>query len=206
MANKQSFSIKDLKCEKVVVFTDRAEVKRSVKAKLNKGENEILLTNVSNMIDRDSVRVEGRGQATVVDVVCQSRHVVESSRVDNSDSKVKELKNEIKNLEEQVARTNQKLQRLTRQISVLNDFAHTLAKPVQGGSNNGLALDLTALNSALNVGNFMGFIDTYSTKLEQLDQTQLDTQNTLREQEDQLSVARENLQRIIGHETYNELM
>jgi hypothetical protein len=57
MATKsQSFQIKSLQCENVVVFTDRAEVKRLLKVKLEKGENELVISNVSNLIDQDSVR------------------------------------------------------------------------------------------------------------------------------------------------------
>ncbi len=57
MATKsQSFQIKLLQCENVVVFTDRAEVKRMLKVKLEKGENELVISNVSNLIDQDSVR------------------------------------------------------------------------------------------------------------------------------------------------------
>ena len=54
--SKQTFEIKALKCEKVVVFTDRAEVKRSLKVKLQKGENELVISNVSSLVDQDSVR------------------------------------------------------------------------------------------------------------------------------------------------------
>ena len=70
------FSIKDLPCEKVVVYQDRAEIKRLIRTKLKKGENELVINNVSNNIDQDSVRVEGQGNATVLDVVCQNKRVV----------------------------------------------------------------------------------------------------------------------------------
>lgn len=53
---QHKFIMTDLPCEQVVVFTDRAEVKRSLKAKLRKGENEIIISKVSNQIDTDSVR------------------------------------------------------------------------------------------------------------------------------------------------------
>ena len=45
------FSIKDLPCEKVVVYQDRAEIKRLIRTKLKKGENELVINNVSNNID-----------------------------------------------------------------------------------------------------------------------------------------------------------
>ena len=101
MASKQlTFSMKDLPCEKVVVFKDRAEVKRSVKTNLKKGENEIVINGVTNSIDRDSVRVEGHGQATVLDVVCQSKHV-EIEKASGDNDRIKELRAELDRLESQ---------------------------------------------------------------------------------------------------------
>ena len=101
MATKQqTFTMKDLPCEKVVVFKDRAEVKRLVRTRLKKGENEIVINGVTNSIDRDSVRVEGHGQATVLDVVCQSKHV-EVEKADGSNDRIKELKAELDRLESQ---------------------------------------------------------------------------------------------------------
>ncbi|GMS95269.1 hypothetical protein PENTCL1PPCAC_17444, partial [Pristionchus entomophagus] len=45
----------------VVVYADRAEVKRVVTTRLPKGTNEIILQNVSNVIERQSVRVDAQG-------------------------------------------------------------------------------------------------------------------------------------------------
>lgn len=101
MAKQQTFSMKDLPCEKVVVFKDRAEVKRLVVTRLNKGENELVISGVTNSIDRDSVRVEGHGKATVLDVVCQSKRVDSDKATDNTTERIKELKNELDRLESQ---------------------------------------------------------------------------------------------------------
>ncbi len=60
MAARQTFSMKSLVCDKVVVFTDRAEVRRTLKLILNEGENEIVISNVANLIDQDSVRYTKR--------------------------------------------------------------------------------------------------------------------------------------------------
>jgi uncharacterized protein (TIGR02231 family) len=203
--NKQSFVMKDQKSDKVVVFTDRAEVRRVVKATLKKGENELLLTGVSTQIDRDSVRVEGHGEATVVDVVCQSRHVVESNKSDaDSAPRVTELKTEIRDLEAQVERVTKKQERTDKQANVLNDFATTLSKP-SGGSAQ-LPLDLSKLNSGENVTNFMSFIEAYASKSEQLDLEKMSLEKEFRELNEKLSVARENLSKLVGYETYNEVV
>ena len=56
MSNIKKFQLKELQCEKVVVFVDKAEVKRSFKVSLENGENELVISNVSNLIDQDSIR------------------------------------------------------------------------------------------------------------------------------------------------------
>ena len=99
MAKQQKFSMKDLRCEKVVVFKDRAEVKRSIQTCLHKGENEIVITGVSSSVDRDSVRVEGQGKATVLDVMCHSKRVDSDTASENSTERIKELKAELDCLE-----------------------------------------------------------------------------------------------------------
>lgn len=53
---KQSFKIASCKTESVVVYLDRAEVKRSLKIKIRAGENEIVLNELSQYINKDTVR------------------------------------------------------------------------------------------------------------------------------------------------------
>lgn len=55
---KQTFKIASCKTESVVVYLDRAEVKRSLKTKLRAGENEIILNDLSQYINKDTVRYE----------------------------------------------------------------------------------------------------------------------------------------------------
>ena len=192
VAKNQKFSMKDLSCDKVVVYQDRAEVKRLIKTKLIKGENELVINNVSTNIDQDSVRVEGLGDASVLDVVCQNKRVIETEDK-NTNEKVKDLKNEIKELETNQEITQLKLERIIKQISVLNDFASNLSKPstTSNGKNND-----NVLGSKDNVDNFMSFLDTYSNRLEKLDEMKFQVQNELNKIKDKLNVARDNLNRL----------
>ena len=103
-------------------------MKRSIKCTLEKGENEVVLSAVSNFVDRDSIRVEGHGAATVLDVVCQTRHV-EGDVVENKSERELQLKAEIKELEAKRDTSAYKIERVGKQIAVLNEFATNLAKP-----------------------------------------------------------------------------
>lgn len=40
----------------VVVYLDRAEVSKALKTRIAKGENEVILTHLSQYIDKDSIR------------------------------------------------------------------------------------------------------------------------------------------------------
>ena len=53
---QREFSAPDLRVETVVVYLDRAEVCRSFKAKVKEGENELLVRDLSQCIDKDSIR------------------------------------------------------------------------------------------------------------------------------------------------------
>jgi hypothetical protein len=188
-------SMKDLPCEKVVVYQDRAEIKRLIRTKLKKGENELVINNISNNIDQDSVRVEGRGDATVLDVVCQNKRVIETND-SITNEKVKEIKNEIKELETAEETTNLKLERVTKQTSILNDFAASLSKPTNSLNQNNPAADNNLSSSKTNVENFMNFLDTYSNRLEQLDDLKFQLQTELTKIREKINVARDNLNRL----------
>jgi len=52
----REYLITDCQTETVVVFLDRAEVTRSLVCKVTKGENEIIVKNLSKWVDTDSIR------------------------------------------------------------------------------------------------------------------------------------------------------
>jgi hypothetical protein len=184
------YSIREQKCTKVVVFADRAEVGRSLKAILKKGENELIINSISSSIDKDSIRVEGRGSdAVVLDVVCQEKRV-ESTSADNISDKEKELKSEIESLETKKDFTNYKLERVNKQIGVLNEFANSLSKLTVKKDEKDES------NSATNVSSFLSFLDTYSDKLEVLDESKYKLEKELEKLSEQINVSRENLNKL----------
>lgn len=167
------------------MFQDRAEVRRVIKATLKKGENEIAINSITHSIDKDSVRVEGHGDASVLDVVCENKFV-QSNDVENS-QKIKELNLEIKNLQLEKEQAKLKLARIDKQTNILNDFANTLAKPTaKDGQNESIP------SSKQNVDNFLAFITTFSSKSEELDDQKFKIENELKEIEEKLKVLTEN--------------
>ena len=55
-SDENVFNAPDCKCETVVVYLDRAEVSRSLSAKVKEGENEVIIKELSACIDKDSIR------------------------------------------------------------------------------------------------------------------------------------------------------
>lgn len=53
---EQSFDVKDLPLQTVVVYTDRAEVKRQIKCTVRAGANEIVVSDIAGNADPDSIR------------------------------------------------------------------------------------------------------------------------------------------------------
>ena len=199
MSKKQNFSMKDLKCEEVVVFTDRAEIKRSIKTKLAKGENEIVVNNVSSFIDHDSFRVSGEGGATVLDVVCQNRQV--ESTESNTHERAKQLKSEIEELQASESTILSRIARLDKQQIVLNEFANTLAKARDSKDEKASVL----ASSKDNVNNFLDFLGSYTDRLEKIDQDKFTANKELTKVREQLNAARDNLNRL-SIRSFNDTM
>uniref|UniRef100_A0A8R1DWZ8 Protein F37C4.5 n=1 Tax=Caenorhabditis japonica TaxID=281687 RepID=A0A8R1DWZ8_CAEJA len=71
--NVLELQLRDQPISQVKVFTDRAEICRTFKVSLKKGVNEVVLNNLSNSTIGGSLRVEGKGKATIHDVVIKNR-------------------------------------------------------------------------------------------------------------------------------------
>jgi chromosome segregation ATPase len=146
------------------------------------------------------VRVDGHGEASVLDVVCQNKTVKSDDKVSNE--KINQLKAEIKELEVQRAKISAKLDRTNRQTQILNEFATNLAKPTVGPNKENPSLNAS---SQENVNNFLNFMDTYLTKSESLDSNKYSIEKELESVNEKLNVANDNLNRL-NYNSYNQQM
>jgi hypothetical protein len=121
------------KIEKVTVFLQGAQVQRSAKALLTSGKQELVFTNISPAIDKQSIQVKAEVSVTVLSVIHQQNHLKEQQKQE-----------EIREIETQKEAL---LERLALQKNILNVYKQEetmLVKNQQiGGANNGLkAADL----------------------------------------------------------------
>lgn len=121
------------KIEKVTVFLDGAQTQRSAKVALSAGKSELVFTNISPSIDKQSIQVKADGNITVLSVIHQQNFLKEQQKQD-----------EIKEVE---ALRETQLEKISLQKNIMNVFKQEetmLIKNQQiGGANNGLkATDL----------------------------------------------------------------
>ncbi|KAK0414108.1 hypothetical protein QR680_007150 [Steinernema hermaphroditum] len=67
-----TFQATDLPCQTVTVYNDRAEVKRELKVNLAAGIHELVIENISPAIERNSINLEGTGNAVIHEVKFKS--------------------------------------------------------------------------------------------------------------------------------------
>jgi hypothetical protein len=123
----------DSKIEKVTVFLDGAQTQRTAKVPLTAGKQELVFTNISPSIDKQSIQVKADANVTVLSVIHQQNFLKEQEKQD-----------EIKNIETQ---KETQLEKIALQKNILNVYKqeeNMLIKNQQiGGANNGLkAIDL----------------------------------------------------------------
>ncbi|KAK0414120.1 hypothetical protein QR680_007154 [Steinernema hermaphroditum] len=118
-----SFKATDLPIQSVTVFNDRAQIKRELKTNLPAGTHEIIIENLANTIDGDSIRVDGTGAAQIHEVKFKNEHVV---REDINSPDVQKLVNEKKDLETRKKHLDDKKSLLKRRIDTLNSMTGKL--------------------------------------------------------------------------------
>jgi hypothetical protein len=156
----------DSKIEKVTVFLEGAQVQRSAKVNLPAGKYELVFTNISPAVDKQSIQVKADNSITVLSVIHQQNHLKEQQ-------KQEEIK-EIEVMKEAQA------EKIALQKNILNVFKQEetmLVKNQQiGGANNGLKA--TDLKDAA---------DFQRNRLTEVYQKQMETERTIKKLEIELA-------------------
>ncbi|KAG8931696.1 hypothetical protein FRC02_002347 [Tulasnella sp. 418] len=125
----------------VCVFqSNRAEVRRIVEVELKAGQNEVVIDRLPKCLDKDSIRVDGIGNAVIFDVIYSPPPPVDPSTTKVEEKKaLKELRTKQASLESEMAIAE-------RQAQALDSYSNSLTAD---------KVDLQALTS---------FLDLYSEK------------------------------------------
>ncbi|TKR82745.1 hypothetical protein L596_016425 [Steinernema carpocapsae] len=116
------FAAKDLATKTVIVYSDRAEVKRVVRVHLVPGTNEVLIQNASSVIERQSLRVEYRGKGSVQIQEVQFQEYPISEESDDNDS-IRPFEDQKTDLECEKSALDDEITILKRRAEVLDGVA-----------------------------------------------------------------------------------
>jgi uncharacterized protein (TIGR02231 family) len=161
----QLTSLDHSKITSVSLYSNRAEITRLYQFTASTGQNQVNITGLPNVLDKESLRVEGRGAATIHDVVV-SRAPQEPVVTTSSALAVLLLKKQ---------RTEKALQRCKKSIASLETYLGTL--------------NVERVNVS-QIGDVMRGFDSQG---EQLDDRVLGLEQQLSTTEDEIRVERERL-------------
>uniref|UniRef100_A0A1X7VAE9 DUF4139 domain-containing protein n=1 Tax=Amphimedon queenslandica TaxID=400682 RepID=A0A1X7VAE9_AMPQE len=186
---KQSFDIKSCSMHSVVVYKDRAEVRRNLPLRLEAGgETEVLLTGLSSSIDSDSIRVEGSGNATILDVIYETKS---EEPLDNDGKKeeIDGLSEEIKDKKKELTTIEFQQMLIDRQKTILTEFSGHVTSRVQDKKKEEGAdgiFQSTVHPEAVN--GVMEFMARFEEKMSSLDERYLELSTQKKKMEEELKV------------------
>eukprot|EP00029_Vermamoeba_vermiformis_P008284 TRINITY_DN3828_c0_g1_i1.p1 TRINITY_DN3828_c0_g1~~TRINITY_DN3828_c0_g1_i1.p1 ORF type:complete len:487 (+),score=161.09 TRINITY_DN3828_c0_g1_i1:691-2151(+) len=147
-----NLKLEDTVCDFVTVYSDRAEITRTLKVAVEKeGVQQIVLSGLSENVDQNSVRVSGgAGKATILEVAYEQKYITEPASTPSQ-----QKLDRIAEIDAQVGEINASLERVRKERDWLSTYSQHKAVV---GEHNKLTLD--------EVSAFMNF---YQDQLERLD-------------------------------------
>jgi uncharacterized protein (TIGR02231 family) len=105
----------------VTVYNDRAEITRTAKEKLEKGEHVLTFDMLPETIEQNSLQTKGRGNAVLKDVKFKTVYFAELP-----DSDIKSLSDEKQKLEDIIVEMNDKIKHAEKEKTFIEDIAKRL--------------------------------------------------------------------------------
>ena len=123
----KNLEARDLPTKTVIVYSDRAEVKRILELDLKEGKNIIVVQNVSSVIERQSIRVEGRGSTVIQEVQYLE---LPTETVETNNQHVLKMEEEKVQAENEKAITEDQIHVLKKRLEVLDGVAGQIGQNV----------------------------------------------------------------------------
>ncbi|PBK99487.1 hypothetical protein ARMGADRAFT_1059619 [Armillaria gallica] len=115
--NIELSSIKDSKIVKVSVYSSRAEVTRHCKFTVSTGQNLVQINGLPDVLEAQSLRVEGRGEATIHDVVLST---IPRPPIATTSAKLADLQNKRDQLQKALGRVRKALESIENYLATMN--------------------------------------------------------------------------------------
>uniref|UniRef100_A0A914Z259 Protein F37C4.5 n=1 Tax=Panagrolaimus superbus TaxID=310955 RepID=A0A914Z259_9BILA len=193
MATERSVQIvnaREIPIKSVIVFTDRAEITRNFKVNLKSGINEIHLKNVASSIVPNSISVDGKGNATILEVKFEAKPSNPSK--DDLD-KIKKLKEELKEVQSKFEAEKELNGVINSKLSALNNLLNKFTEKSEKKDESVIIFNETTETSMENL------FDFYEKKV-------LDFNKRLKEVKERGQLYEEEIQRLqneINQHTWN---
>lgn len=198
--NEVVFIAPECPVDKVTVYPDRAEICRRVDTSLSEGLNQVVLKKLPDTVDPDSIRVEGKGAATITEVVFQSESVAKDEG--DMPAKQKDLTTEKEHLEKEKKDLESELFVLKKQWLLLDGFANTASKGVK---KEGTHVTAPELNDTYFKG-LKDFLRLYAAEGNALEKKQIELQEKIETISDRINAITQNLQKMTNDmQTTNEI-
>jgi uncharacterized protein (TIGR02231 family) len=160
----------DAKIISVVVYPDRAQVKKSAAIELTAGEHILIFDNLPDTIDNKSIQVNGEGNATLANV--KFKKTINEVFSDEEQGKLYHQK---VGLEDELKQLDRKAKRLEQQKKLLEDLAQKVTSPTEQTPVEMLQTD-----------NWLKIINFYQERQAQIDKEIWDNDLVIRELRDKL--------------------
>lgn len=155
----------DSKIEKVTVFLQGAQVNRSAKVQVNPGRTELVFTNISPFIDKQSLQLKADGKVTVLSVIHQLNFLKEQ-----------EAREEITSLDQQ---KNFLLEKIGIEKNMLNVYRQEEAMMLKNQ-------DIKGEQAVLKANELKEVVDFHRARLTEIYSKQTETERSIKKLEAEL--------------------
>uniref|UniRef100_A0A915BWC2 DUF4139 domain-containing protein n=1 Tax=Parascaris univalens TaxID=6257 RepID=A0A915BWC2_PARUN len=180
-----NFNLYDIPFASVTVFNNGADIRRTLKAELESGLNEIIIENVTEDAIAESMRIDGRGDAIIHDVQFSQK----PSKLHQSYSeKVDEIKEERKKIRQEKEAIEDEQKALKRLLDILEGVAVRTSGSISHQSDGSEEILPLAFNDE-SLTNLSKFFNFYKGNF-------LDIHQKLREANEKMRVLDEKLKKL----------
>jgi len=118
---KHPFEVKDLPIDHITIFPDQAEVVRSMSIRvLAVGVQDIVISGFSNRVLPNSFRVEGVGDATILEVSYETVYPQENKQEESEEQVL------INSIDKDIARVDEQIKRINAEKDFCNNYMKSL--------------------------------------------------------------------------------
>ncbi|KAL5491215.1 hypothetical protein EMCRGX_G016461, partial [Ephydatia muelleri] len=187
------------KCDiySVVVYRDRAEVRRVVHAHLSPGDNKVIVNGLAAVVQANSIRVEGEGKAKITDVIFNASTITKETSGPQEDGS---SKREHEKMVEEIGERQKELKHLQLKEEVLKKEKELLSTLASHTSKvhtvKGEDQTLNSLSSEDMVKMVMDFFERYEGKVAGVEQTLNQVREEMKRVSERIQVLRTNADKL----------